>query len=75
MINTYRIKDIGLAAALLSSGKSMVEISKEGGICWFMFNDLDGCIALDKKYWFGELLVNAKTYKKNLDELKVLIHK
>ena len=74
MENIYVTKDIGLAAALLSEGKKISEIQKKNNICWFYFYNLGDCIKLDKKYWFGELLVNARIYKQNLNQLKTLIH-
>ena len=74
MNNTYKTKDIGLASALISIGQKLIEVSREGKICWFLFEDLDKCIDLDKKYWFGELLINAKTYKQSLDQLKSIVH-
>ncbi len=74
MENVYKTKDIGLASALMTVGEKLIEVSREGRICWFVFEGLDDCLKIDKEYWFGNLLVNAKIYKQNLDQLKGLIH-
>lgn len=73
MQNIYRTKDIGLAAALLTSGKKLHEVNREGGICWFLFEGLDDCLNLDKQYWFSGLEGNFRTYKQNLDQLKYIV--
>ena len=71
---TYRVKDIGLAAALITAGQKLIEVLRESKICWFLFENGDKCAELDRKYWFGELLVNARSYKQSLDQLKNIVH-
>lgn len=74
MISIYSTKDIGLATALISAGKKISKTNREDNTYWFIFEDLASCLVLEKEYWFGELLVNAKTYKQNLDQLKNIVH-
>jgi hypothetical protein len=73
MQNIYRTKDIGLAAALLTTGKKLQEVNREGEISWFLFEGLDDCLNLDKQYWFSGLVGNLRTYKQNLDQLKYIV--
>lgn len=72
--NEYKTRDIGLAATLICSNKKLIEISKIGNICWFYFENLDDCLVIDKEYWFGSVMVDARKFKQNLNQLKTLIH-
>lgn len=59
----YCTKDIGEAAAFLCKKVNFIELRKDTNIYWFAFSDTEEiCEELSKKYWFGELSVNAKTF-------------
>ena len=66
----YRIRDLSEAGVLLVSGKKLIEIKKEGNVCWFEFEDFDDCKRISELFWFGELMVNAKSYYDAITRLK-----
>jgi hypothetical protein len=66
----YRIRDLSEAGVLLVSGKKLIEIEKEGSVCWFDFEDFDDCKRISELFWFGELMVNAKSYYDAITRLK-----
>lgn len=65
----YKTKDIGEAAALITTGIKIIRIDREGHICWFVFTKSDA-LRTSNNYWSGELIVAAKKYNDNLRSLK-----
>lgn len=63
-----------MAAAFTAAGAKIIEVEKEGRISWFIFEGLDECIALSKRYLFGDLSVNARLFKQALDQLKSVVN-
>lgn len=66
----YLTKDLGEAAALLCKRLKLLDLQKEDNFFWFVFEKKRACKRLSDSYWFGRLLVNAKTYKEAQDTLK-----
>lgn len=66
----YRVKDLGEAAALLCKSVKLLGLQKDNNFYWFIFSDKETCDEISNRYWFGELLVNAKLYQDALRTLK-----
>ena len=70
MNNIYKTKDLSESAALLLSKQHLLEIKREGKICWFIFENKQECAQISDKFFFGDLLVNAREYYQALATLK-----
>lgn len=70
MNSEYLTKDLGEAAALLCKNIRFLKLQRESRFFWFVFKDRERCLNLSKDFWFGELLVNAKSYREALETLK-----
>jgi len=66
----YKTKDLGEAAALIVRKQRLIDIEREGKTCWFVFENSQNCKELSNKFFFGELLVNARDYHESLSMLK-----
>jgi hypothetical protein len=66
----YYCKDLGQASALLCKSAKLIRLQKENNFYWFVFADKPLCEQLSQDFWFGELLVNAKTYCDSFRNLK-----
>jgi len=72
-MDTYRIKDLYLAAFLYSEGVSIVKLDRSGTVCWFNFGDKTRCEQLASNYWADTASVRVKSYTDSLRTLKDLI--
>lgn len=72
---TYKTKDIGVSAMLLTLGIPLVNINKSNETVFFEFSQDEKCKELSNQYWFGSCLVNAKEFHQNLGILKGQIFK
>jgi hypothetical protein len=72
-IKPYKTKDLGEAAALIVKDTPLIEIERDGRVCWFIFSCVDQCKLLSNQYFFGELLVNAREYSEAKVRLKNMI--
>jgi hypothetical protein len=70
MENTYRTRELSEAAVLLLKGQHLLEINRIGKISWFVFEDKRQCEKISNEFFFGELLVNARTYYETITRLK-----
>lgn len=68
--DTYRTKDLAEAGALIVCKQRLLEIERIGQICWFIFAKATRCRNISDKFFFGNLLVNAKQYHESLSLLK-----
>lgn len=66
----YKTKDLSEASTLLTLGKKLLDIHREGAICWFIFEDEHDCKRISTNYWFGTCMVNAKYYHQAMTTLK-----
>jgi hypothetical protein len=67
---TYRTKDLAEAAALVTTKHKLIEITREGYTCWFIFENQKLCKKLSDQYFFGELLLNAREFHEVITRLK-----
>lgn len=69
--SVYRVKDIGEAAAQLCNSSKLLGLEKDTDFFWFVFsNENNACDEISNKYWFGDLLINAKTFHESLRKLR-----
>lgn len=68
--NEYFTKDLAEAAALHCKSANLVRLQKENSFFWFVFSDKKQCERLSNQFWFGELVVNAKTYADTIRSFK-----
>lgn len=66
----YKTKDLGEAAALFCKSARLLRLEKQFDFFWFVFTDKVSCQKITDDYWYGELLVNAKSYQNALRTLK-----
>jgi hypothetical protein len=70
-----RIRDLGLAAALVSAEHRIIATECDpGGRMYFVFADTAQLQRDTKLYWSGELTVKARTYNESIKTLKNLIY-
>ncbi|HWY80063.1 MAG TPA: DUF5659 domain-containing protein [Candidatus Sulfotelmatobacter sp.] len=70
MNNTYQTRELSEAAALLLNKQRLVEIKREKKVCWFIFDNQKECERISNEFFFGELMVNARTYYEAITRLK-----
>lgn len=68
--STYRTKDLAEAAAMLVCKQKLTSIERQQQTCWFIFAQADKCRKISDKFFFGELLVDARQYHESLSLLK-----
>jgi len=66
----YRTRDLAEAAVLTVMKRVLINIEKEGHICWFVFEDKVRCEQISHQFFFDTLLVNARDYHETLNRLK-----
>lgn len=71
----YKTKDLWEAAALLTNDIPLVDIKREGKICFFIFGDIDNAQKLSKSYFYGNMKINVFRYKEAIERLKSQIFK
>lgn len=69
-MNTYRTKDLGECAALIVAKQKLINIERQGKVCWFVFEDKEKCEKLANQFFFGELLLNAREYYEAMVRIK-----
>jgi hypothetical protein len=69
-MNTYRTKDLGECAALIVARQRLIDIERQGSICWFIFEDREKSEKLGSQFFFGELPVNAREYYEAMVRVK-----
>ncbi len=69
-METYRTKDLSEASALLTLRQKLIDIQREGKVCWFIFENKRSCEKIANGFWFGVCMVNAKTYYQAMVTLK-----
>jgi hypothetical protein len=69
-IDEYSTKDLAESAVLILHKQELLRIDRNGKICWFIFSNKSKCKKLSQKFFFGELLVNARDYRETISRLK-----
>lgn len=73
--NSVEIRDLGLAAALVSVGHALQNtVRSDGGRVYFVFESTPTLQQDTSAYWSDTLLVGARTYSDSLKSLKSLIY-
>lgn len=70
MPQEYKTKDLGESAALICKSARLLRLERQFDFFWFVFSDKKFCQKITDDYWYGELLVNAKSYQNALRTLK-----
>lgn len=72
----YITNDLAIAAVIFTLNKKMIGVNREDltGRITFKFENKKMCDEMEFKFLYGELLVNAREFKLNLDHLKNVIH-
>jgi len=70
IVNDYSTKDLAEAALLLVKKQKLLRLERQGKVCFFVFANKEACENLSSQFWFGECLVNAKTYYEAMLTLK-----
>lgn len=70
----YESRDLWLAAALLASGRHLLNLSWREGRAYFIFADGAACARAADRYWSRELRVAAKDFTDALRTLKDRLH-
>lgn len=68
--NEYKTKDIGEGAALVTSGRKIIDVRRDGHVCWFVFEHNDQCEEISREYFFGNLKGNLRRYNEAMSVLK-----
>lgn len=68
--NEYSTRDLSEAAALIIFHQNLIRLERHGRIVYFIFSDKNRCEEISNQYWFGECLVNAKSYYEAMTTLK-----
>lgn len=69
-MNEFKTKDLAEASLLLVKNQKLVRLDRQGRIVYFVFDDKNNCEKLSNDFWFGECLVNAKSYYEAIQTLK-----
>ena len=69
-IENYRTRNLPEAAMLIVNGQQLLTIERDGSICWFIFSNKEICDQLSNKYYFAEVLVNARVFYEACSRLK-----
>lgn len=69
-MDTYKTKDLAEGAMLLVMKRNLLEIEREGNICFFVFENKKRCEELSQQFFFDTLLVNARDYYDAMNRLK-----
>lgn len=70
MNQEYKTKDLAEASALITTGNNLKRIEREDRICFFIFEGGENCQKISNKYFFGELMVNARSFYEAMVRLK-----
>lgn len=70
MNQEFKTRDLAEATALITTGNSLIEIERNGKICFFVFENKEKCNEISNKYFFGELNVNARNFYEAMTRLK-----
>ena len=66
----YKTRDLAEAAMLLVMKRNLLDIKRDGRICWFIFEDIRRCEELSHQFFFETILVDARSYHEAISKLK-----
>jgi hypothetical protein len=71
--NTYRLKDMYLAAYIFSQGFELKRVDRLGRTCWFVFADRKSCEVLANQYLTNKAEAKIKSFVEAIQSLKDII--
>jgi predicted RNA-binding protein YlxR (DUF448 family) len=71
--NNYSTKDLFLASLIYAKGVKLQEVSRQGRVCWFLFENRNLCEEYQQQYFAKAVDVNAKEYTDALHTLKDIV--
>ncbi len=66
----YKTRDLAESAALIILKQKLIRFERHGKICYFFFENENICREISNKFFFDELLVNAREYHQTITTLK-----
>lgn len=66
----YSTHDLSEGSLLLTKNQKLIRLERVGGTVFFIFADKNRCKELSDQFWFGECLVDAKSYFEAIQTLK-----
>jgi len=66
----YKTKDLGESSAIVISGQKIIDIRRDGKVCWFIFDDAEKCEEISREYFFGNLQGSLRNYNETMGILK-----
>lgn len=66
----YKTKDLHEAAFLLAKGIRLIELEKDAGFSWFVFEERDASLKLANDYYNNKATIKGKLYADCLKTLK-----
>lgn len=73
--SSYKTKDLPLAAVLLTKGIHLLEVQREGSVCWFLFDNKKECENISFDYSFKSILIDARLFYQSVLRIKNIIFK
>ena len=73
MFDEFLTKDLSVAGLCYAKGVKLLEVRREGRLCWFVFQNKNRCQDLQQDYFAKAVEVNAKDYADALRTLKDLV--
>lgn len=70
MNDSYATRDLAEASLLLTKKQKLIRLDRQGKIVYFIFSGKERCEELSNQFWFGDCLVNAKSYYEAMATLK-----
>ena len=68
--NEYKTKDLGESSALVTCKQKIIDIQRDGKVCWFIFEHTEKCEEISREYFFGNLQGNLRQYNEAMNVLK-----
>jgi len=69
-MNEYKTKDLAEASFILASKVRLLTLTREGKICWFVFENKTLCEKLANSFWFNDAPIPSKSFYEAIQTLK-----
>ena len=70
----YETRDLYEASAIRSLNHSVIDVKKEDGVCYFVFDNKQDCEDIVNDYRNRKLTVNAKSFTESIKTMKNFIY-
>ncbi len=71
---SFKTRDQQIGSLLCAVGQKLKSSTWTDGICWFSFENEESCENTVKKYYAGEITVNARTLFESLNTIKRILY-